>query len=90
VAAVGYGDGYPCSAGNGTPVAVNGQLAPVAGRPCMDMLTVDVTHLPGVGPGDRVELWGSAVPVERVAAGSGTIPYELVCRVGRRVTFMVR
>jgi alanine racemase len=56
----------------------------------MDMLTIDVTHLPQVDVGDRVELWGSAVPVERVAAAAGTIPYELVCRVGRRVTFTVR
>jgi alanine racemase len=90
VAAVGDGDGYPRSAGNGTPVAVNGRPASVAGRPSMDMLTIDVTHLPQVDVGDRVELWGSAVPVERVAAAAGTIPYELVCRVGRRVTFTVR
>ena len=87
VAAVGYGDGYPRSAGNGTPVAVNGRLAVVAGRPSMDMLTIDVTGLPQVAVGDRVELWGRQVPVERVAAAAGTIAYELTCRVGRRVSF---
>jgi alanine racemase len=87
VAAVGYGDGYPRSAGNGTPVAVNGAAATVAGRPSMDMLTIDVTTLPGVAVGDRVELWGRDVPVERVAAAAGTIAYELTCRVGRRVSF---
>jgi alanine racemase len=87
VAAVGYGDGYPLSAGNGTPVAVNGAAATVAGRPSMDMLTIDVTGLPGVAVGDRVELWGRDVPVERVAAAAGTIAYELTCRVGRRVSF---
>jgi alanine racemase len=53
----------------------------------MDMLTIDVTGLPGAAVGDRVELWGREVPVERVAAAAGTIPYELTCRVGRRVTF---
>jgi alanine racemase len=87
VAAVGYGDGYPRAAGNGTPVAVGGRAAALAGRPSMDMLTVDVTDLPGVAVGDRVELWGREVPVERVAAAAGTIAYELTCRVGRRVAF---
>jgi alanine racemase len=87
VAAVGYGDGYPRSAANGTPVAVNGRSARLAGRPSMDMLTIDVTDLPQVAVGDRVELWGRDVPVERVAAAAGTIAYELTCRVGRRVSF---
>jgi alanine racemase len=90
VAAVGYGDGYPRSAASGTPVAVAGRAARVAGRPSMDMLTIDVTDLPSVAVGDRVELWGPAVPVERVAAAAGTIAYELTCRVGRRVDFVVR
>jgi alanine racemase len=88
VAAVGYGDGYPRSAPNGTPVAVNGAAAPLAGRPSMDMLTIDVTDLEKVEVGDPVELWGETVPVERVAAAAGTIAYELTCRVGRRVAFV--
>ncbi|MGH8242829.1 MAG: alanine racemase, partial [Steroidobacteraceae bacterium] len=87
VAAVGYGDGYPRSAANGTPVSVNGAPAVLAGRPSMDMLTIDVTELPRVAVGDRVELWGRELPVERVAAAAGTIAYELTCRVGRRVAF---
>ena len=87
VAAIGYGDGYPRSAGNGTPVSVNGRPAVLAGRPSMDMLTIDVTDVPRVAIGDRVELWGREVPVERVAAAAGTIAYELTCRVGRRVVF---
>ncbi len=90
VAAVGYGDGYPRAAGNGTPVSVAGAVAAVAGRPSMDMLTIDVTGLPRAAVGDRVELWGREVPVERVAAACGTIAYELTCRVGRRVTFSTR
>jgi alanine racemase len=90
VAAVGYGDGYPRAAGNGTPVSVNGSAVVVAGRPSMDMLTIDVTGLSGVAIGDRVELWGREVPVERVAAAAGTIAYELTCRVGRRVSFTTR
>jgi alanine racemase len=87
VAAVGYGDGYPRAAGNGTPVSVAGRAAALAGRPSMDMLTIDVTGLTGVAVGDRVELWGREVPVERVAEAAGTIAYELTCRVGRRVRF---
>ncbi len=90
VAAVGYGDGYPRSAPSGTPVSVAGRPAVVAGRPSMDMLTIDVTAIPGITVGDRVELWGREVPIERVAAAAGTIPYELTCRVGRRVTFSTR
>jgi alanine racemase len=90
VAAVGYGDGYPRAARNGTPISVNGASAVVAGRPSMDMLTIDVTGHPGVAIGDRVELWGREVPVERVAAAAGTIAYELTCRVGRRVSFAAR
>ncbi len=90
VAAVGYGDGYPRAAANGTPVSVAGAAATVAGRPSMDMLTIDVTELPRAAVGDRVELWGREVPVERVAAACGTIAYELTCRVGRRVAFSTR
>ncbi len=90
VAAVGYGDGYPRSAAGGTPVLVAGRRAAVAGRPSMDMLTIDVTGLDGIAVGDRVELWGREVAIERVAAAAGTIAYELTCRVGRRVTFATR
>jgi alanine racemase len=90
VAAVGYGDGYPRAAANGTPVTVAGAAAVVVGRPSMDMLTIDVTGLPRAGLGDRVELWGREVPVERVAAACGTVAYELTCRVGRRVEFSTR
>lgn len=90
VAAVGYADGYPRAAASGTPVSVAGAAATIAGRPSMDMLTIDVTELPRAAVGDRVELWGREVPVERVAAACGTIAYELTCRVGRRVAFSTR
>jgi alanine racemase len=51
----------------------------------MDMLTVDVTSLPGVVPGDEVVLWGEGLPVEEIALHAGTIPYELICGVSQRV-----
>jgi alanine racemase len=57
----------------------------------MDMITVDVTHLPRVLVGDPVVLWGGqGVPVERVARAAGTIPYELICGVSQRVHLDVR
>jgi alanine racemase len=87
IAAAGYGDGYPRSASNGTPVQVNGMPAELAGRVSMDMLAIDVSDVLQVSVGDPVQLWGPAVPVERVAASAGTIGYELTCRVSRRVRF---
>jgi alanine racemase len=85
VVAAGYGDGYPRNVASGTPVMVKGRRAPLAGRVSMDMLTVDVTALPDVAPGDPVVLWGDGVPVEEIARHAGTIPYELICGVSERV-----
>lgn len=85
VIAVGYGDGYPCQMPDGAPVSVEGYTASIAGRVSMDLATVDLTALPQSGPGSRAELWGPALPVERVAAAAQTIPYELVTRVSARV-----
>lgn len=85
--AIGYGDGYPRHAKNGTPIWVNGRIVPLVGRVSMDMLAVDL------GPdcqdvmGDRVVLWGEELPAERVAPYADTIPYTLFCGVTRRVRF---
>jgi alanine racemase len=84
--ALGYADGYPRTVPDGTPVAVDGVSTRLIGRVSMDLLTVDLTDLHGVGPGSRVELWGATVPVNRVAAAAGTIAYELLCNV-KRVRF---
>ncbi|GAB3278183.1 alanine racemase [Parahaliea aestuarii] len=81
---VGYGDGYPRTAGNGTPVLVNGRRAPLAGRVSMDMITVDVTDLEAVKVGDPVVLWGEGLPVADVAEPAGTIGYELLTRMPQR------
>jgi alanine racemase len=85
VVAAGYGDGYPRGVESGAPVLVNGHRAPVIGRVSMDMITVDVTDLPGVATGDPVVLWGDGVPVEEIARHARTIPYELICGVSQRV-----
>lgn len=81
--AMGYADGYPRTVPDGTPVAVDGQAASLIGRVSMDMLTVDLTDLPGAGIGSAVELWGPQVPVNRIAEAAGTISYELLCNVKR-------
>ena len=85
VVAIGYGDGYPRHAVEGTPVLVNGYCVPLVGRVSMDMITVDISDLSGVEIGDTVTLWGRGLPLETVAASAGTIAYELLCGLGARV-----
>ena len=86
---IGYGDGYPRLAGNGTPVLIRGQRAPLAGRVSMDMITVDVTDLDEVQLGDEVILWGDDLPAGEVAAHAGTIGYELTTRMPARTPRVV-
>jgi alanine racemase len=81
---IGYGDGYPRLAPAGTPVLVDGRRATLAGRVSMDMITLDVTDLPGVHVGDEVVLWGKGLPVGEVARHAGTIGYELTTRMPAR------
>ncbi len=86
IAAVGYGDGYPRSLASGSPVLVNGQRAPLAGRVSMDMIGIDVTDAARVPHlGDPVILWGDGLPVEEIAIWADTIPYELLCGISQRV-----
>jgi alanine racemase len=88
VAAVGYGDGYPRSAVAGTPVLVGDRRVPLIGRVSMDLITLDLRDAPAARIGDRVTLWGNELPVEIVAAPSGTISYDLTCGMTRRVLFV--
>ncbi|MBP8264349.1 MAG: alanine racemase, partial [Pseudomonas sp.] len=83
VVAMGYADGYPRHAPDGTPIRVDGQPARLAGRVSMDMLCVDISDLPQAGLGSRVELWGGAVAASEVAQLSGSIPYQLFCNLKR-------
>lgn len=85
VIAVGYGDGYPRTAPNGTPVLVNGRKVPIAGRVSMDMLTVDLGPDATDKVSDEAILWGKDLPVEEVASHIGTIAYELVTKLTSRV-----
>jgi alanine racemase len=85
VVAAGYADGYPRHAPDGTPVSVGGHPARLAGRVSMDMLTIDLTDLPEIPLGTRVELWGERVLANTVAQHCDTIAYELFTRITRRV-----
>lgn len=87
VAALGYGDGYPRNMPDGSPVLVNGMEQRMVGRVSMDMITIDLTGQPDAAVGDPVILWGRGLPVERIAEAADTIPYELLCRVTRRVRY---
>lgn len=84
VIAIGYGDGYPRHARNGTPVLVGGHRVALAGRVSMDMITVDLGTAP-VKTGDDCVLWGEGLSADVVAAHAGTISYELFCKVTARV-----
>lgn len=83
--AAGYADGYPRHAPCGTPTFVHDAVAPLVGTVSMDMITIDVTDLPGTRIGDAVELWGRNVSVDDVAVRAGTIGYELLTGVSARV-----
>jgi alanine racemase len=85
VVAIGYGDGYPRHAKNGTPVLINGEQVQLVGRVSMDMITVDLGLNSTAKVGDNVTLWGDDLPIEEIAAWSDTIPYTLVCGVTPRV-----
>jgi alanine racemase len=86
IVAAGYGDGLLRSLAGGSPVLINGQSFPLAGRVSMDMIGVDVTDAPPtLNVGDHAVLWGPEMPVEQVAQRAGTIPYELLCAISQRV-----
>ncbi len=85
VLGIGYGDGLPRACSDKLRVFIGGGWANVTGRICMDLCMVDVTDLPGVRPGDVAEIYGPHVPVEDAAALAGTIQYELLCNVNKRV-----
>ena len=96
VIACGYADGYPRHAPNGTPVWIgnvnnilDGGFAPTAGRVSMDMMTVDVSHLPYANVGSPVELWGELLPIDDVAEAAKTVGYELMCALAPRVSVKI-
>lgn len=90
VVGVGYGDGYPQFAQNGTPVLVNDKECALVGRVSMDMLTVDLRSQTQACIGDPVILWGKGLPVERVARHAHTSAYEILTRMTPRPKVQVK
>jgi alanine racemase len=88
VVPAGYADGLDLRLAGHGHMLVRGRRAPVVGSVCMDMSMIDVTGM-DVAPGDEVVIVGSQDPesvgVREIAASIGTIPYELLCRVGARI-----
>jgi len=82
---VGYADGYSRLLSNNADVLVRGKRAPVVGRVSMDLVTIDVTDIPEATLGDEAILLGGDIPAEEHAARTGTIAYEVFCRISARV-----
>lgn len=85
VLAIGYADGLPRIAGNQCSFAAGDGLAPQRGSICMDMCMVDLTERPEVDVGSPVELFGDRCSIYQLSDAAGTIPYELLCAVSKRV-----
>ena len=82
---VGYADGLHRCLGNRCEFYTPQGLAPQRGRICMDMCMIDLTDLPEVNAGDPIEIFGPHARLEKLAGAAGTITYELLCAVSRRV-----
>ena len=84
----GYADGLDLRLAGRGSVLIRGRRAPIVGSVCMDMLTADVTGM-DVSPGDEVVIIGrqdaECIDVREMAAEIGTIPYEILCRIGSRI-----
>ena len=82
---VGYADGLSRRLGNGRgKMMVNGHIVPVAGNICMDMTMLDITGV-SANEGDEVVVFGSEMPITRLAEAMDTIPYEILTGISRRV-----
>ena len=92
VVPAGYADGLDCRLERRAQVLIRGRRVPIVGAVSMDMITIDVSGMDEVQPGDEVviigrqgrELW-QHIDVREMAAAIGTIPYEIVCRIGARI-----
>ena len=94
IVACGYADGYPRHVPSGSPVLVDGVRTSTVGRVSMDMLAVDLSDVPTSNQGSEVTLWGcgpraTVLPIDEVARAAGTIGYELMCALARRVPVSV-
>ena len=86
---IGYADGYPRRLSSKGYMLINGQKAPIVGRVCMDQLMLDVSDIENVHEGTEVTVFGhdgdEFISVDDLAKIMGTINYEVVCLIGKRV-----
>jgi alanine racemase len=92
VVPAGYADGLDTRLSGRGHVLIRGRRAPIVGAVSMDMMTVDVTELDAIEPGDEVVILGrqgdeswQRLDAREMAASIGTIPWEVVCRLGSRI-----
>jgi len=85
VLAIGYADGLFRCLSDKCSFAARGGFAPQRGRICMDMCMVDVSELPEVDVGSEVEIFGERSDIRVLSEAAGTIPYEFLCAVSKRV-----
>jgi len=90
---IGYGDGYPRGISSNAVVCLHNSfdnqryLCPIVGRVAMDMMVIDVSHIPqSIALDSLVVLWGQQPHIDEVAGFADTISYELLCRLSRRPT----
>lgn len=87
--AIGYADGFSRTLSGKAKVLINGHFADIVGNICMDQCMADVSHIDNINIGDEVIIFGSdgnnTITVDSVAKLMGTINYEIVCSVARRV-----
>jgi len=86
---IGYADGLPRAAGNRGHVLVHGRRAPIVGRVNMDLTTIDISAIPEAGIDDVAVVigreQGDSAGADDLAAAAGTIPWEILARLGSRV-----
>ena len=86
---LGYADGYPRTMSNKGRVLIRDTECSIVGRVCMDWLLVDVTDLGDVNAGEDVVLLGKSntkvITADEIAELEGTIPYEILCKISKRV-----
>ena len=81
----GYADGFPQNAIDGTSVLVNGHLSNILGRVSMDLISIDVTHIPDCKIGDWCELWSPELSILENTQKNNLISYELMTKMSQRV-----
>lgn len=88
VIGIGYGDGYPRSAIDGTPVLIHNKRCKIVGRISMDMTVVDLTNCLEAKIGDDVILWGNNLPIEEIINYTQNSVYDVLTAVQNRVRFV--